>query len=141
MGLDRFSGGATAVLIIEDDDNTQELLSRMLEAMGTTTVAVAREGGEGLRIACETRPHVVICDIEMQPVDGLSFLAGLRASMDAKVAAIPVVMFTSHRNSEIAAKADRLGVTGYLRKPFNPAGFASYLVDVVERYRPKPPAK
>ena len=131
--LDKFAGSDTVVLVVEDDQTTRELVVRLLTLMGAAEVLVAEEGGQGLRLACERQPDLVICDIEMEPVDGLAFLGGLRASLKPGVATIPVVLFTSTQQSETAQKAKELGVTGFMVKPFNPKGFATYVLGALEK--------
>ncbi len=69
----------------------------------------------------------------MKPVDGLAFLGGVRASIDPAVASIPVVLFTSTQQGEALKKAKDLGVSGYMVKPFNPKGFATYIRDALEK--------
>lgn len=131
--LDRFSADDIAVLVVEDDSTTRSLLVRMLKAMGAAHIHEAVNGSDGLRLACETKPHVAICDVNMEPVDGLSFLGGVRASLDPKISALPVVMFTAAKDSAALEKARALGVQGYMLKPFNPKGFASTMCDIVAK--------
>ena len=102
--------------------------------MGAAEVIAASNGGDALRLACEAPPTIAICDIEMRPVDGLSFLGGVRASLNPEVSAVPVVMFTAHKDSVAMEKAKILGVQGYLIKPFTPKGFATYMCDLVARH-------
>lgn len=132
--LERFAADNITILVVEDDDTTRSLLCRMLKTMGATQVLEAVHGGDGLRLAWEHKPTIAICDIEMAPVDGLSFLGGVRAALDPKVSALPVVMFTGSKDSAAMEKAKALGVQGYLLKPFNPKGFATYMCDMVAKH-------
>ncbi|MBI2240459.1 MAG: response regulator [Magnetospirillum gryphiswaldense] len=131
--LERFSADDVTVLVVEDDASTRSLLMRMLKTMGAARIYEAVNGGEGLRLACEMKPHVAICDVNMEPVDGLSFLGGVRAALNPKVSSLPVVMFTAAKDSAAMEKARALGVQGYLLKPFNPKGFASTMCDIVAK--------
>jgi len=131
--LERFSADDVTVLVVEDDASTRSLLARMLKTMGAAQIFEATNGSEGLRLACEYKPHVAICDVNMEPVDGLSFLGGVRAALDPKVSALPVVMFTAAKDSAALEKARALGVQGYLLKPFNPKGFATTMCDIVAK--------
>lgn len=132
--LDRFAVDTVRVLVVEDEETTRSLLCRLLAAMGAAEVIAASNGGDALRLACEAPPTIAICDIEMRPVDGLSFLGGVRASLNPEVSAVPVVMFTAHKDSVAMEKAKILGVQGYLIKPFTPKGFATYMCDLVARH-------
>lgn len=131
--MDKFDDSDLVALVVEDDPTTRLLLTRLLSAMGAKEVITAKDGGEGLRVAFERRPGIVICDVEMSPVDGLAFLGGLRASITPEVAAIPVVMFTANTLGDALQRAKDLGVSGYMVKPFNPKGFASYVKEVLGR--------
>lgn len=131
--LEKFAGNDTIALVVEDDQTTRDLVARLLAAMGAAEVLTAEEGGLGLRLVCERHPHIVISDVEMKPVDGLSLLGGIRASTDPEVAAIPVVMFTSTQQGEVARRARELGVNGFLVKPFNPKGFSTHIRDALEK--------
>lgn len=132
--LERFAADNVVVLVVEDDDTTRSLLLRMLKTMGAAQVLEATNGCDGLRLACEHRPNMAICDVHMAPVDGLSFLGGVRAALDAKISAMPVVMFTGAKDSAAMEKAKSLGVQGYLPKPFNPKAFASFMCDVAAKH-------
>jgi two-component system chemotaxis response regulator CheY len=121
-------------LLIDDDDTTRNLLGRIIEKMGVKTVYQAKDGSDGLRLAHENIPTFVICDIQMAPVDGLAFLGGLRNSMAPGVSSTPVLMFTSEKTSESMERAKKLGIDGYLVKPFNPKGFSSRICDLVTKH-------
>ena len=132
--LERFTVDDVSVLVVEDDQTTRSLIVRMLKAMGAAVVHEADHGGEGLCLAWEHRPTIAICDVNMAPVDGLSFLGGVRAALDPRVSALPVVMFTAAKDGAAMEKARALGVQGYLLKPFNPKGFATVMCDVVAKH-------
>ncbi|MBF0323616.1 MAG: response regulator [Alphaproteobacteria bacterium] len=131
--LEKFAGNDTIALVVEDEETTRDLVTRLLTAMGAAEVLIAEEGSQALRLVCERHPHIVISDVEMKPVDGLALLGGIRGSMDPQVSSIPVVMFTSTQQGEVAKKAKELGVNGFLVKPFNPKGFSTHIRDVLEK--------
>lgn len=132
--LERFAADDVTILVVEDDQTTRSLIMRMLKTMGAAQVFEAEHGADGLRLAWEHQPTIAICDVNMAPVDGLSFLGGVRAALNPKVSALPVVMFTGAKDSAALEKARALGVQGYLLKPFNPKGFASTMCDVVAKH-------
>lgn len=129
--LNRFHRDDLTALVVEDDDTTRTLLERLLTNMGAEAVLTARDGAEGLRLVCQKRPDLVVCDLEMDPVDGLSLLGGVRAAMDPLLAATPVFIFTGNKDVQLLGKAKALHAAGYLIKPFNPKGFASYLAEAM----------
>jgi two-component system chemotaxis response regulator CheY len=119
------------VLIIDDDSITRDLLCRILQKMGIATVLCAVDGSEGLRMAHETVLSLVVCDVQMRPVDGLAFLGGLRNSMDKVVATTPVLMFTSDATTSAMDRAKKLGIDGYVIKPFSPSGFSIRVAELI----------
>jgi two-component system chemotaxis response regulator CheY len=131
--IEKFTAPDVTALVVEDDHSQRDLLVRLLEAMGAVKVFVAEEGGEGLRIAFEQQPAVVICDLEMKPIDGLALLGGIRSSLNTIVAGTPVVMFTANKDTIVAKRAKALGVSGYLVKPFNPKGFSGFITALLNR--------
>jgi len=133
VALDKFASSEIIALVVDDDDTTRELVIRLLTAMGAAEVIAASDGGEGLRLVFERHPHLVICDVSMQPVDGLALLGGVRASVDYSIANTPIILFTATQESLLLRKARGLGVSGYMVKPFNPKGFASYVCEVLEK--------
>lgn len=126
MAIEPFPPGVT-LLVIEDDDTVMQLISRVAEKMGAQEVITAKNGGQGLLSACLKRPTLVVCDLNMSPVDGLSFLAGLRNARDAEISSIPVIIFTADTDTTGEVKASKLGVDGYYRKPFTPTGLSEAL--------------
>src|SRR5512145_2195375 len=129
--LNRFHRSDFVCVVVEDDDTTRTLLERLLANMGAEQVLTARDGAEGLRLVCQKRPNLVVCDLEMEPVDGLSLLGGVRAAMDPLLAATPVFIFTGNKETAALSKAKALKAAGYLIKPFNPKGFATFLAEAM----------
>jgi hemerythrin len=131
MTFKKFDSEGVVVLLIDDDRTTMMLLSKVVVAMGATALT-ALNGAEGLIVAHERKPAVVICDYHMTPVGGASFLAGLRNSSEADVSKIPVIMFTAETDETTMAKLNLLGATKCIAKPFNPKGLSQTLYAVTE---------
>lgn len=129
--LNRFHRKDLTALVVEDEETTRTLLAKLLANMGADTVLTACDGAEGLRLFCLKRPDLVVCDLEMEPVDGLSLLGGIRAAMDPILSAVPVFIFTGNKDAAALGKAKALQASGYLIKPFNPKGFATYLAEAM----------
>jgi PAS domain S-box-containing protein len=123
-------GVAGTVLIIDDDPDTRQLLSRMLVKEGFRILEAA-SGDAGLALARAERPDVITLDVVMPGLDGWSVLAALKD--DPALAAIPVVMLTitDDRNLGFA-----LGASEYLTKPIERARLSA----VLARYRRDPGA-
>jgi CheY-like chemotaxis protein len=115
--------GPFTVLIIDDDPMVQHLLRGHLESEEFRVVS-AVDGVEGLTLARETRPTVIILDIHLPRLDGWTVLAELKG--DAALASIPVIMMSVE---EQRARGFSFGACEYLVKPVEP----DRLVTVVKR--------
>ena len=108
-------------LIIEDVTFISGLIRRMLRTLQISDVWEAADGSEALQmLAGPFHPHLIICDVRMEPMDGLTFLGRLRASSDAERAGLPVIMLTSVTEEGTVRDTKGLGVSGYLLKPVSP---------------------
>ncbi len=117
--------GVPTVLVIDDDPTARDLMQRFLEQQGLQ-MAEAASGQEGLRLAKELRPAVIILDVMMPGMDGWAVLTALKA--DRELAPIPVIMATilDEKNMGFA-----LGATDFLTKPVD----RDYLSRVLQKYR------
>lgn len=102
----------TKVLLVDDHRLVREGLRRTLEEAGHEVVGEASDGVEGIELAQELRPHVVLMDVSMPVLDGLTATRRLRSrAPDAKV-----VVLTMHADSELVERARAAGAAGYLVK-------------------------
>ena len=101
------------VLVIDDDDDARDLLSRFLEREGYN-VATAPGGEEGLRLAKEIKPAVITLDVMMPSMDGWAVLSSLKK--DPELASIPVIMLTIVEEEQMGLA---LGASEYLTKPID----------------------
>ncbi|MBT3606512.1 MAG: response regulator [Candidatus Latescibacteria bacterium] len=114
MGVqERVSGH---ILIVDDDKELRELVSRRLQMAGYRT-SVAFDGEDGL-VSMEQNPDLVLTDVDMPRLDGFGFLAQLRALPQYRQ--VPVIIMTAHAGrGEDAARGLQLGANDYVRKPFH----------------------
>lgn len=105
------------VVVIEDEDYTRRIIIRSLRQLGVVKVHEARDGGEGLKVVATVRPNLVLCDIHMEPIDGMKFLEDLRQLPIPAIASIPVVFLTADAEQNTVISAKKLQVNGYLVKP------------------------
>jgi len=117
----RFQG--RSALVIEDEVFTRLVLAKMLASLGFAPIHQAADGGTGLDLAQAHRVDVVLCDIEMQPVDGFAVLAGLQAT---QTAAPPVVFLTGHAQGPRVEQAQAMGCA-VLSKPAHAEALAQTL--------------
>jgi PAS domain S-box-containing protein len=115
---------APIILIIDDDPNVREVLTRTLLKEGYA-VRTASAGDEGLALARKIMPNVIILDVMMPQKDGWSLLREMKD--DPELKSIPVVMHTIIDNRNLGFA---IGAQDYLIKPVNP----DLLVQTLKRY-------
>lgn len=108
---------STTILIVEDNADNRDIYTTMLRHHGYV-VAEAENGEEGIRLAHELLPGVVLMDVSMPGIDGLEATRRLKA--DPRTAAIPVIAVTAHAMQEDRDRARDAGCDGYLAKPVEP---------------------
>lgn len=112
---------AATVLVIDDDPDARDLITRSLSKQGFRVISSA-SGEAGLQLAKELRPDAITLDVMMPSMDGWAVLSALKADLD--LANIPVIMLTflddQHHGLE-------LGAAEYLRKPLDYKRFADLL--------------
>jgi PAS domain S-box-containing protein len=106
--------GVQRILVIDDDRSTCELLQQTLGQHGYE-VLTANRGVDGLTMARELRPSLIVLDVVIPDMDGFSVLTALK--LDVETESIPVVMLTLQEQSEIGLT---LGAVDYFVKPVEP---------------------
>jgi DNA-binding response OmpR family regulator len=114
------------VLVVDDDAAVRELITVNLELEGFE-VASAEDGVAALSAIDAFGPDLVTLDVRMSRLGGFETLERLRA--DPRTASVPVVMVTRRTQAADRARAEELGVTAYVTKPFEPGE----LVEVISR--------
>ncbi|EHN10014.1 putative two-component system response regulator [Patulibacter medicamentivorans] len=110
------------VLLVDDDPLVRSALAMMLE--GTTTVRVVGEASDGAEVPAAVdahRPDVVLMDIRMPRVDGLTATERLRSRKDTPAGAPEVIVLTTFDADDQVVRALRVGAGGFLLKDTPPA--------------------
>ena len=105
------------VLVIDDQSFIRRIVLALLKQMGFKKIFEADDGAGGLKLNGDHNPDLIICDVEMDPIDGLVFLQTLRKSDKTRDLTVPVVFLTQHTNSEIVKKVQALGANAFIVKP------------------------
>jgi len=104
-----------SVLVIDDEKNVRALLTRIL-SQDEVDVHTAGTGAEGLQLADEVDPDVVLLDLRLPDADGMDLLKTLRARRPDTA----VIIITAYGQIPSAVEAMKHGATDYLEKPFEP---------------------
>ena len=105
---------AKTILVIEDNDMNMELMRAFLQ-IGNYRMLEAREAETGIHLTREHRPDLILMDIQLPGMDGLSATRIIREDPDLKN--IPIVAMTGLAMHEDVEKGMKLGFSGYIVKP------------------------
>ena len=105
------------VILIDDEPIIVEGLTRVIkwETYNCFIAGTASDGTEGLNVIREKKPDIIITDISMPGMDGLTMIAGLKSEFPD----LEICILTGYREFEYARRAISLGVTRFLLKPSN----------------------
>ncbi|WP_132460720.1 sigma-54-dependent transcriptional regulator [Rhodovulum marinum] len=106
---------AMKIAIVDDEQDMRQSISQWLALSGFETATFAR-AEDALKEIGPDYPGVVVTDIKMPGMDGISFLKKLM-SLDST---LPVIMITGHGDVPMAVEAMRIGAYDFMEKPFNP---------------------
>ena len=126
--LPTFVKGKKRILIVEDENTIASIYCDKFSREGFA-VSYAVDGEEGLRMASEQKPDVILLDIILPRVNGFDVLQKLKANPMTML--IPVIMWTNLSQPEDAQKARSLGAVDYLVKVNN---LPSEVVERVKEY-------
>jgi CheY-like chemotaxis protein len=103
------------ILIVDDDEAVRQAIAEVVQLHGWQ-VLEASNGIHGLRVFRNELPDIVLADVVMAGFDGFQLVAGIK-SINPKA---PVIMMTAFGACKLRQKAQDVGVSGVLRKPFEP---------------------
>lgn len=107
---------STRMLLVEDDQTSRRFIRALLPKELKVSITEAEDGQAALRLMEKPPyPDIIVCDVLMPNMDGLEFIARLRAL--PRFSNIPVVMISANAFKDNVAKAAALKVTRFLRKP------------------------
>jgi CheY-like chemotaxis protein len=121
------------VLIVEDDPFSLELATELVQADGHQAI-VATSGSEALSIARAERPDLILLDLQLPGVDGLTISRALKTDTATKM--IPIVGISAHAMAEDEARALQAGCAAYLRKPLDTRRFLELMRQLLGGRRP-----
>jgi two-component system cell cycle response regulator DivK len=104
------------ILIVEDNEKNRKLERDVLQFHGYRTVE-AETGEDGVRLARESGPALILMDIQLPGMSGIEALAELRA--DSATRAIPIIAVTASAMTQDRQKIIAAGFDGYQSKPIN----------------------
>jgi len=125
-------------VLLVDDSNTVILMEKMILAKGAYEIVIARDGAEAIVKAHSEQPDVILLDVVMPKLDGLSACAAIR--QHESTAHIPIIMVTTRGEEHNIETAFRNGCTDYVTKPINGLELLAKLQNILGGEKAKVPA-
>ncbi|MFH1216131.1 MAG: response regulator [Pseudomonadota bacterium] len=113
------------ILVIEDNELNLKLVHTLLE-LGGFLVLEATNAEKGIMIAKQELPDLILMDIQLPGLDGLSAAKAIKS--DPRTAHIPIIAVTSFAMESDEEKAQTAGCTGYISKPINTRTFVNDVI-------------
>jgi CheY-like chemotaxis protein len=127
--LQNQKGAQRTILIVDDFDDTRLLLRTWLRKKGYR-VAEAENGNEAIAKAQELKPDLIIMDVEMPELDGLSATRQIRALKDS--AALPIIAVSAYGADQFREPALSAGCNEYVSTPFEPDELEKLIHSLIE---------
>lgn len=105
------------ILAVDDSSSMRQMVSFTLKEAGYDVVE-AVDGQDALNKAKKTQFDLIVTDVNMPVMDGITFIGHLRAEASYKFT--PMLMLTTESSSDKKAEGKAAGATGWIVKPFNP---------------------
>jgi chemosensory pili system protein ChpA (sensor histidine kinase/response regulator) len=118
-------GKPLQIMVVDDSVSIRQVVSRLMEDQGWK-VQTAKDGIDALEKLRESRPDLIVLDIEMPRMNGYEFLGAIRTQSGHEN--IPVVMLTSRTAAKHRDKAMALGATEFIVKPYNDDEFVNLIL-------------
>jgi two-component system cell cycle response regulator DivK len=122
----------SVILIVEDNEKNLKLVRDVLQVKGYATLE-AGTGEDGIRLAAEHRPDLILMDIQLPGINGIEALKVLRAN--PATAAIPAIAVTASVMQQDRNQITEAGFDGYIGKPLNLKEFLEAVKTILERGR------
>lgn len=107
----------TDILVVDDSVSMRQMVAFTLKEAGYN-ISEAGDGKEALDVAKKKKHDIVISDVNMPIMDGITLIKELRQLSDYKYT--PILMLTTESSSDKKSQGKTAGATGWLVKPFNP---------------------
>ena len=125
---DHLVSGKVEILVAEDNDELREYLVKELRK--EFSVLEAKDGKEGLALALEKNPYLIISDIMMPNVDGIEFCKTIKG--DINTSHIPFILLTAKSTIEDQISGIKTGADVYITKPFNIRYLMAHLHQIID---------
>lgn len=105
------------VLVIDDNIGMRSIMKAVLRALGFLVIRQANDAVEALKIIPDIKPDLIITDIKMPVIDGVTFVRNLRADESNPFSEVPIIVATGHTEERHVKACLEAGVDQFLAKP------------------------
>ena len=124
-----------SILIVEDTEPMQKLVTSVLETLGVGKIYKAEDGTKGFEAFCSNNPDIVIADWHMVPVSGIEMVKQIRSDQKSPNKTVPIIMMTGYSSKPRIEEARDTGSTEFLVKPFSANDLARRIAYVINKPR------
>jgi CheY-like chemotaxis protein len=122
---------APLILVVDDEHAFCDVVAEILTSCGCKVIK-AYDAGQGLNYLRHQTPDLILLDVMMPGIDGISFVRELRAEPDYRT--LPIIVSSAKFQEDDRALASNAGADAYLTKPYS----AHQLLEIVSRFLPQP---
>ena len=123
-----------SILVVEDDDDTRDLLKVLLETQGASVTPTASVQ-EALHAYDQSRPNVIVADIGMPDYNGYTLIGRVRARDRERGKLVPAIALTAFTTAIDRDTVLSAGFQVHMPKPFEPSRLISVIADLAAKYR------
>jgi two-component system chemotaxis response regulator CheY len=121
------------IMVVDDQDYVRSIIMQLLKRLGVKKLIECPNGAFAMQELEHSRPDVILCDIKMEPVDGLQFLKEVRGGMVAGDPKVPLIFLTSASDRPTVQAAITHDVDGYMVKPVSAEDLREKICMVLNR--------
>ena len=122
-------------LIVDDDANMRQLIRTILSSLGVKHLETASGTDQGYALLANFAADIAICDLRMDPLDGIEFTRMVRTNEGSPNCYLPIIMLTGHAERSAVETARDAGVNEFLTKPVSAEKLYSKIHTLIETPR------
>jgi two-component system, chemotaxis family, chemotaxis protein CheY len=124
------------VLVVDDNHHMVVLVKGILMALGIKHVHTAKDSADAFEELRNFPADIIICDYNMQPLDGIDFARLVRNSADSPNPYVAILMMTGHSDYGTVTTVRDAGVNEFLAKPISLKSLSQRIIHIIEKPRP-----
>ena len=105
------------VLVIDDNVGMRSIMTAVLRALGFSSIRLADDAVEAQKLILQVKPDLIITDLKMPVIDGVTFVRNLRADESNPFSEVPIIVATGHTEEKHVKACIEAGVDQFLAKP------------------------